>query len=651
MPEFKFQVNDFTIIQFIKNETYIDIAKGMTKERMSRGSYTSKERFLQKSRLFYSGVIDGNHCFKNKDLSLNIKIEPGNPTTLIFEEIPGYNRLWITLKAKKDEHIYGCGEQFTHLNLKGQSVPIWVSEHHSVKKLIAKYIREKFKSVDYAFLGKYKDHASYYAQPTFISSQKYAVHVDSYAYAQFTFSETETVLYFREIPQKLHFIKADSYIELSQSITKLIGLQNPLPEWTSKGIILAIQGGVDVIETKLKKAEKNGLKVAGVWAQDWSGQTITKFGEQVYWNWTLDEKRYHDLKEKIKAWNKQNIYFLGYINPFLKEHSPQFKEALKENFLVKRKSKKPYLMKSTTFKAGLVDLTNPNAFTWMKEIIKKEMISLGMSGWMADFGEYLPTDALLYQGDPKLIHNQYPELWAKCNAEAIQESQSNSFFFSRAAYTKTLKYTNAMWTGDQHVDYSDQYGLGSVIPALLSMAISGVGINHTDTGGYTTIFHMKRDPELMVRWAELAMFSPLFRTHEGNLPKRNVQFDDNEVIPYFKTLTQLYDRLSFYHEETKKQYYEQGIPTIRPLFYHFQDAYALTTKKQFMYGDSLLVSPVLRPNTQEQTIQLPHGRWVHLMTKKIYEGGIHTVKTPLGVPCAFYLESSKHKSEFDKVSL
>jgi alpha-glucosidase len=45
----------------------------------------------------------------------------------------------------------------------------------------------------------------------------------------------------------------------------------------------------------------------------------------------------------------------------------------------------------------MVDLTNPEAYDWIKTIIKDNLIGLGLDGWMADFGEYLPTDCVLLQ--------------------------------------------------------------------------------------------------------------------------------------------------------------------------------------------------------------------------------------------------------------
>ena len=41
---------------------------------------------------------------------------------------------------------------------------------------------------------------------------------------------------------------------------------------------------------------------------------------------------------------------------------------------------------------------------------------------MSDFGEYLPFDGKLFQGDARDVHNQFPELWAGVNRHAIQHS-------------------------------------------------------------------------------------------------------------------------------------------------------------------------------------------------------------------------------------
>ena len=47
------------------------------------------------------------------------------------------------------------------------------------------------------------------------------------------------------------------------------------------------------------------------------------------------------------------------------------------------------------FVKPIIDLTNPDACTWLKSIIKQNMLGIGLSGWMCDFGEQLNPDCQL----------------------------------------------------------------------------------------------------------------------------------------------------------------------------------------------------------------------------------------------------------------
>lgn len=73
----------------------------------------------------------------------------------------------------------------------------------------------------------------------------------------------------------------------------------------------------------------------------------------------------------------------------------------------------------------------------MSEVIRTNIIELGIGGWMADFGEYLPVDAKLKGGSGEQFHNQWPVLWAKLNREAVQESEKEGevVFWMRAGHT------------------------------------------------------------------------------------------------------------------------------------------------------------------------------------------------------------------------
>ena len=147
-----------------------------------------------------------------------------------------------------------------------------------------------------------------------------------------------------------------------------------------------------------------------------------------------------------------------------------------KGYLVKNREGEPYRVKTTDFSAAFVDLTNPEARAWIKDLIKEELIGNGVSGWMADFGEGLPYDVVLYSGaDPKRYHNRYAEEWAETNREAIREAGRGEdiVFFNRSGYTRSPRYSTLFWLGDQLVDWNKHDGIKSAVTGLLSSGLSG----------------------------------------------------------------------------------------------------------------------------------------------------------------------------------
>ena len=109
------------------------------------------------------------------------------------------NRFWIRLCASATEHIYGCGEQFSVLNLKGKTVPLWVSESGVGRGKDADPI---LAMSDISPEDRGDWYTTYYPQPTFVSSANYFYHIESSAYAEFDFSILEShQLHIWEIPK------------------------------------------------------------------------------------------------------------------------------------------------------------------------------------------------------------------------------------------------------------------------------------------------------------------------------------------------------------------------------------------------------------------------------------------------------------------
>ena len=590
-----------------------------------------------------------------------------------------WNRFYLTFKTAPEEHYYGCGETFSEFDLKGQRVRIWVAEHQNLRRLEKKMARlaaqnaagsgvqpagsaaQEDRIIDTAAgpepepatpaLLPFEEYESYYAQPTFTSSGKWALHVRGTSFMAFDFTKEGQITLELWQDAEILLLEADNFTELSRKLSEELGTVPELPDWVFDGVIPGIQKGPEVIEEKLAACRAHGVPVAGIWCQDWCGCRRTGFGYQVMWNWEYDPALYPDLPARIAEWKAQGVRFLGYINPFLAIEKGLYREASAKGYCVKDREGKDYLVTITTFPAAMIDLSNPEAYEWYKEVIKKNMIGIGMGGWMADFGEYLPCDAVLYDGsDPMLAHNSWPARWAQLNREALEETGTlgEIFFFTRAGSAGTIRNSTMMWTGDQHVDWSMDDGPASVIPATLSLAMSGYGFAHSDFGGYTTTEFMTRSRELLMRWEEMNVFSPLMRGHEGNQPDRNVQFDaDPELLDHLAHCARIHVHLKPYLKELIREEAASGTPVMRPLFYHYDEPSAYTEKYEYLLGRDLLVAPVVEKGAIDRQVYLPNDNWIHLFTGQKYNGGIVRVEAPIGQPPVFIRENSPY---FDLLS-
>ena len=611
--------------------------------KMSRGSFVLKEKVIGRRPLF---VVDVQQSDTGVVLVLDegkLKLETqygGERLKVTPLGLSVYDRLYLRVDATKDECVYGTGETFSEFNLRGHKSDVWVSEHINAMQIVRKvfHIATRTKRDDKK--KKFESYASYYVQPTFLSSRKYFFHSDATTISRFDFtSDTEHRLQV-DPSAPFYFGFGATFEAVLENLTDLIGRQIMLPDWVHDGEILGVQGGTAIMDKKLQTALDHDMAVAGVWIQDWEGRRVTAVGKQLYWNWVWDEELYPELDKRIEEYAAKGVKILGYCNTFLAVEKPLYKIAAEKGYCVKDKDGNDYLVTITTFPAAMVDLTNPDAYDWIKGVIKEHMIQFGLKGWMADFGEYLPTDCVLYSGeDPFVVHNTWPALWAKCNREAIKETgnEGKIMFFTRAGYTGTGKYSTMMWNGDNHVDFSVDLGLPSVIPAMLSLTCCGFGLSHSDIGGYTTFYNLKRSEELFMRWCEMNAFSPLLRGHEGLNPDLNAQFDASEaVLRHGKYMSRIHKQLKPYLVAADRKNSETGVGIVRPLFFYYDEPRAYREMHEYLLGRDVLVAPVITQGAATRDVYLPEDGWIHAPTGKQYRGGVHTVASPVGSIPVFY---------------
>lgn len=643
--------NGRVIYTLKKGDKPLCVGYGKNEYKMSHGSFKIKEVKSSPEPIEIESIgVSENIVKAQSEKGSVILTASGNHLSVHLDKFKNYNRLYIKLPAIRKEHVYGTGEIFSEFDLRGKSVNCWVAEHINALQVGKKLVKQVFGIRDSLKKQKFSNYETYYAQPTFVSSRKYYFHSFTTARSEFNFENADRHIIKIDEIADFCFGFGDTFEELLSDLTLTLGRQPELPDWVYDGEILGVQGGTEVMMKKTETALSHNMAVNGVWIQDWEGRRVTAVGKQLYWNWEADSELYPQLPEKIKELNEKGIKVLGYCNTFLAVEKPLYKEASEKGYCVKNKEGKDYYVTITTFPAAIVDLTNPDACEWLKSIIKKNMIDLGLSGWMADFGEYLPTDAVLFSGEnAEQIHNTWPERWAKLNREAIEEAGKlgEIMFFTRAGYSGTPKYSTMMWNGDNHVDFSIDFGLPSVIPAMLSLTLCGFGLSHSDIGGYTTFFNLKRSEELFMRWCEMNAFSPLLRGHEGLNPDLNAQFDSSEeVLAHGAKYSNIHKALKPYLKAAVKYNSENGVGVVRPLFFYYDEERAYSECYEYLLGRDILVAPVIRPKAEKRKVYLPDDEWIHLWSGKTYCGGEYDIPSPVGEIPVFIRKNSGFREEF-----
>ncbi len=566
------------------------------------------------------------------------------------------NRLWITLPAKAEDAIWGAGEQMSYFNLRGpdspRHFPLWTSEP-GVGRDKSTAITQAADLVHAG--GDYW--TTNYPQPTFLSSAGYACHIDSTAYAAFDFTRDDAhCLEIWDIPAAIEFYAGHTPDALVRQMAARFGQPPALPAWSTQGAIIGLKAG-DASFDRLDAMRKAGVAVSGLWCEDWCGVRETSFGTRLFWDWQWNPKRYSDLPGKIAALARDNIRFLGYTNPYVATDGPQYAAAATAGFLALRHdSNAPYAVDFGEFDAGVVDFTNPAAADWFaEEIIGKQMIDVGLSGWMADFGEYLPTDVRLHDGmDPMLAHNAWPVLWAKVNANAVAKRgrTGDILTFMRAGYSGVQAHNPLLWAGDQSVDFSRHDGIGTVITAALSAGMVGNPYHHSDVGGYTSLGFV-RSAELILRWSELGAFSPVMRTHEGNRPRENLQIDSTPaLLAHFAAFTRVHAALAPYVQAAMAQCVATGLPLQRAIFLDYPDNRdAWNVQDQYLYGPDILVAPVVHQSARSRRVLIPSQRnWVHMWSGQAMQPGWHDVVAPIGQPPVFYRADSAFSALFSNIA-
>ena len=387
----------------------------------------------------------------------------------------------------------------------------------------------------------------------------------------------------------------------------------------------AIYGSANVRRVA-QKLRAQGIPASAIWTEDWRGGKDSSLGYALDEDWRIDRALYPDVETLAADLHAEGFAFLTYHNTFIDDASDVLPEAVAGGFTIKDATGAPYTFTGVTFgPSKLLDLTNPAAVTWAKGVMGAA-ITQGSDGWMADFAEWQPTDAVLASGEDALaVHNRYTVDWAKFNAELLRPiaGRPDPVFFVRSAWLGSQRYVPVVWPGDQQTDWSAGDGFPSVVPMGINLGLAGFPYFGSDIAGYMSQGTSPTSEELYYRWVTLGAFSPVMRTHHGRSSRQNWQWEqDAASTAHLRRYARLHMQLAAYLWGAAGAFERDGLPLIRLVALDYPDApWAWTTTDEYLLGDRLLVAPVQAQGVASRIVHLPAGTWYPLLTGASIAGG------------------------------
>ena len=204
------------------------------------------------------------------------------------------------------------------------------------------------------------------------------------------------------------------------------------------------------------------------------------------------------------------------------------------------------------------------------------------------------------------IHNLYAFNMTRGTAEQLEQAmpEKRYFLLSRGSYAGQHRF-GGIWTGDNSSWWEH---LQVNIQMLMSLNLTGFFYNGADIGG----FGSDPSPELVIRWMQLGVFSPLFRNHTwfGVRNQEPWSFDNESTSILRNVLRLRYALVPYAYSEFMRAARDLE-PFISPLFLEFDGERTREVENQFLYGQSLMIAPVYTPNARGRFVHLPECRWLY----------------------------------------
>ncbi len=250
----------------------------------------------------------------------------------------------------------------------------------------------------------------------------------------------------------------------------------------------------------------------------------------------------------------------------------------------------------------ICDRTQARAFM---RICHAPIVRQGMDFWWLD-----GCNGTLNGTDEQLVSN-------KLYFENVQSAGRRGMLLSRYAGLGSHRY-GVFFTGDSASHWEV---LRSQCEFNIRTGHVGVGYISHDIGGFSHPSTPLIDPILYLRWLQFGVFNPVFRFHSapGSGSRQPWDYGQANAAIALRWL-RFRNSLVPYLYSMARQHHDEGRPLVRGLFLEHPRDPAAYRFDEFLFGDALLVAPVLTAR-DDRTVYLPAGRWYDYATGLPCSGG------------------------------
>ena len=535
------------------------------------------------------------------------------------------NHFVLSRSCLPHEHIYGLGEKTGHLDRHGRKYRMWN------KDVLAP---DPDKSVEDIIAERHSDPLATDFDPYYITIPfYYRLHPESLSAAGYFIDNPHPANYEFDNQKnhshiKIHY-EGGEYCEYFFTDTRIPKILKNYSELTGKIKLPPIWAlgyhqcrwkkydHEDLLELA-KKQRQSGVPCDVLWLDiDYMDQyRVFTWNDEIFPN---PEALFEKLKE-------MGFRIITIVDPGIK-FEPGYKifdEAKENNLLCKCENGQIYIGQVWPGRTAFPDFSKPECRQWWGEL-NSQHVQSGIAGIWNDMnepatGKMSPME-MRFAGEDDgnyphtRFHNEYALMMAMGTVEGLKKNEPNkrTFVLSRAGSPGIQRYA-ANWMGDNASRWEH---LQMSLPMAMSLSLSGQPFIGADVGGFVE----PTCPELFIRWMQCGIFYPFFRNHNDHPADQYVWSFGEAIQKICKKFIDLRYKLLPYTYTQFVKGHLNGTAILRPLVIDFQNDPAVRQLgDQFMFGNDLLVAPVLNPGQTTRTLYLPEGEWYDWNSKEFYKG-------------------------------